>query len=163
MSNHPVTVNIGKADMLTRLEDAMIARLKATTGGIFSIIEPFNDSIENFEFLSVHEAAVFTLFNGSSYSGVEDAPTSAYSPRRTINWQIFVLVRSLRNARDGAVSSNAAVRLALQGQSLVGATPLVPVSDRLDARIDGGWRFVMEFSHHIPALAAIQFEGGVRP
>ena len=149
-----------KPDMLTRIEDKMILTLKEQTGDIFNLIEPFDESAENYEFLSGHDAAVFTLFGGSTYSPNDDAPTSAYAPRRTIRWQVYILVRSLRNAREGSISSNKAieaVRLALQGQSLVGATPLLPISEKLDARIDNGWRWLIEFNHHIPAMADLRF------
>lgn len=153
-------------DMLTRLEDAIIQTLKQILPQEINRIETFNEEAEEYDFPQGDGAAVFVLYAGSSYGPNDDDTSSAYAPRRTLRWQIFVLVRSLNSKNNGAIGANhaiEAVRLALQGQSILGATPFLIQSDKLDARIDNGWRYVLEFTHHIPAISEIRFDPAAAP
>lgn len=147
-------------DMLTRLEAAILETLRARLPQSLTRVEAFDESAENYDFPQGDGGAVFVLYAGSTYSPLDDQTSSAYAPRRTLHWQVFVLVRSLRGKNEGTIGANEAVeavRLALQGQSVVGATPFIILSDKLEARIENGWRWVLEFSHHIPAVADMRF------
>ena len=121
-------------DMLTHIEKAIIRTLKQQLPQQINRIEAFDDRAEEYDFPQGDGGAVFVLYTGSSYGPNDDAPSSAYAPRRTIRWQVYVLVRSLRGKND-----------------------------KLDARIDGGWRYVLDFTHHIPAVADIRFDAAENP
>lgn len=148
------------SDMLSRIENEIIKTLKERLPQSLTRVEAFDESAENYDFPQGDGGAVFVLYAGSTYSPLDDQTSSAYAPRRTLHWQVFVLVRSLRGKNEGTIGANEAVeavRLALQGQSVVGATPFIILSDKLEARIENGWRWVLEFSHHIPAVADMRF------
>ncbi|MBI0177579.1 Gp37 family protein [Bartonella apis] len=155
-----------KPDMLTRIEDAIIKTLKAQLPQELNRVESFDENVENYDFPQGDGGAVFTLYAGSTYEAGDDKPTTAYATRRTLRWQLFILVRSLNGKNGGLISAHEAVeavRKTLQGQSVAGATPFQIISDKLDARIEGGWRWVMEFSHHIPSIAEIRRDTGHNP
>lgn len=150
-----------KADMISRIEDAMIDTLKKRLPQSLARIDAFDGAADNYDFSQADGSAVFVHYSGSTYSPGDDQMTNAYAPRRTLRWQVFVLVHAMKGKNDGEISANEAieaVRLALQGQSVVGATPFLIVSDKLDAQLEGGRRYVLEFTHHIPAIVESRFD-----
>lgn len=155
-----------KPDMLSRIEDAIITQLRTHLPQELNRVESFDETVEDYDFPQGDGGAVFTLYAGSNYESGDDKPTTAYAPRRTLRWQIFVLVRSLNGKNGGFIGAHEAVeavRKTLQGQSVVGATPFLILSDKLDARIESGWRWVMEFSHHVPMVAELRRNTGHQP
>ncbi|MCJ8142964.1 Gp37 family protein [Ancylobacter sp. A5.8] len=144
------------SNVITAIEDAMVARLMAKLPRTFRPAESFPDQAENFDFPVSNEAACYVRYDRSTYAGPDAEPRRAYAPMRTLSFEVIVLVRSLRGAQDGRVSSYdalEAVRLALQGQSFGGATAMAPAGDQLQARDAGVWRWAIRFTCRAPAVA----------
>lgn len=145
------------------IEGAIVARLKSRLPGRVARVEPFPDKPSQFDFSDREGAVVLVHYAGADYSPTGDTPRQAYSPRRTMKWQIVLLVRSLRGAEGGRIGAYDVldeVRRAVQGVSFAGATPMAPRREILDEEKDGVWRWTMEFSASIPALAEAQHEHG---
>ncbi|KAA6404488.1 Gp37 family protein [Candidatus Tokpelaia sp.] len=142
-------------NQLDRLQQAILARLVEKMPGRITHIAAFDEEAQKFDFQGL-QGALFVKYEGSSFTGDDTSPMRIYAPARVLTWSIYVLVRSLKGAQDGFIGANEVleeVRRALQGQSFCGATPCKVLSDRLDAQIEGGWRFVMQFSNSCPAPA----------
>jgi len=157
----PLAENIERAqargadNQIERLRAAIVARLTERLPGRVTPIAAFDDAANNFDFQGL-EAAVFVQYAGSQYSGDDTGPARIYAPARMLSWTIYALVRSLKGSEAGIISASALleeIRLALQGQSFAGATPMRINADRLDAQIEGGWRYIMEFTNSCPAPA----------
>ncbi|MFG1409509.1 Gp37 family protein [Xanthobacter sp. VTT E-85241] len=143
-----------------QVEDEIIARLKERLPGRIGRIEPFPDRPSDFDFPDREAAVVLVHFTGADYAPAE-GPRGAYSPRRTLKWSVVLLVRSLRGAEGGRIGAYEAldeIRRALQGVSFAGATAMVPKRETLDEEKAGVWRWALEFTCAIPAVAEAQFE-----
>lgn len=145
-----------------RQEDAILARLKERLPGRIVRIEPFPDRPDAFDFPEREAAAVFVHFAGGDYSATGDGgPRAAYSARRTLKWHVVLLVRSLRGAEGGRIGAYEAleeIRCALQGVSFAGATAMIPKRELLDEQKGGVWRWTLECTNAIPAIAEAQFD-----
>lgn len=147
------------------IEGAIVERLKERLPGRVGRIEPFPDKPSDFDFPAREGAAVLVHYAGADYGPTGDTPRHAYSPRRTMKWHIVVLVRSLRAAEGGRLGAYEVldeIRRALQGVSLAGATPMAPRREVLDEEKAGIWRWTLEFSASIPAIAEAQHDHGSR-
>ncbi|HEY9212063.1 MAG TPA: Gp37 family protein [Ancylobacter sp.] len=149
---------------ITDIEDGMVARLKERLPRRIARIESFPDDPTKYDFPDRDAAACFVRYDRSGYSASGGGPREAYSPIRTLTFEVALLVRSLRGTNDGAIGSYDAledIRRALQGQSFAGATAMVPVSDELQEQKASVWRWGFKFTCQIPAIAVADF--GERP
>lgn len=143
------------------VEAAIVARLKERLPGRVSRIESFPDRPEQYDFPDTDTAAAFVYFEGADYAPTSDSPRAVYSPRRTCRWRIILLVRSLNGAEGGVIGAYEAleeIRLALQGQSFAGATAMMSRREALEEQRAGVWRWSMEFTNALPAIAEAEFE-----
>lgn len=138
---------------IERMENALVARLKARLPGSVALIDLFPDKFDRFE-MPQHGAAVFVSYAGSSFGPKGDSPREAYAPREDMKFHIVLLVRNLRSASDSAAYDLLSeIRRALHGHSFVGATPLIPGRTWLDAQAEGVWRWAVEFTASVPCIA----------
>ena len=155
-----VQMNNRPASQPERLQAAIVARLAEKMPGRVETVAAFDDTANEFDFQG-RQAAVFVSYAGSRYTGDETGPARIHAPARVLNWDIYVLVRSLKGAQAGSIGAFEVleeVRHALQGQVFCGATAMKVLCDRLDAQVEGGWRWVVQFSHSCPAPARMELQ-----
>lgn len=144
-------------NVLERIEAAIVARLAEQMPGRIDRIEAFSDLAADYDFGQKDRAAIFVQLSSSAYSASDDAAAiRVYAPHRTLTWSIYLLVRSIKGAQAGSLGSYEGIeeiRCALQGVSFCGATAMRPLGETLDAQVEGGWRWKLQFSNSIPAVS----------
>ena len=153
-------------NMITAIEDAMLAALKDQLPRTVTRIDVFPDDPEAFDFPEADTAACFLRYDRSTYAGADNEPRRAYAPTRTLTYEVVVLVRSMRGADGGRIGAHdalEAVRLALQGRSFAGATAMALAGDELQQQKGSVWRWAMRFTCRVPAVARSVAGAGDRP
>lgn len=136
------------ASRYDRLLDAVMDRLKAGLPARVDISR-FPSRAEDYDFAG-HDAAVLVICTESTIGRASTPVTAALIETLTI--VCAVLVRSLDGAH-GAPALLEDVRLALQGQSLAGATAMQPLGFRLADQGEGAFQFDISFETRLPAVA----------
>lgn len=144
-----------------KTEHAILEHLRDRLPKRVTRIDSFPDNPGDYDFPQSEQAVVFIRYTGSDYSPAGDNLRDIYAPHQTVKIQIVFLVRSLRQSDRGIIGAYELldeIRRALHGRSFCGSTPMVPKRDFLDGEHEGVWRWAMEFTLTVPAIAEAQRE-----
>ena len=144
------------------IEQAILARLQAQIIGVE--VEAFPDEPENYQ-LKHGAGAVLVRYTGSRFDRHE--PTDVVIQDQTVTIELAVLMRSLRRHDAGILPMLDAVRAALTGYRIPGASTLTPTKEEFVSYDQGVWRYdvTMECTtvhHEVPReRGLIEFVEGV--
>lgn len=120
------------------VEQAIIDRLTTQIEGVE--IEAFPDAPENYQ-LKHSAGAVLVRYTGSRFDRHE--PTDVVIQDQTITIELALLMRSLRRHDAGILPMLDAVRAALTGYRIPGASALAPTKEEFVSYDQGVWQYVV--------------------
>lgn len=147
LATQAVSKRIRAKTILSKIEDAIIARLKEDLP-MWVDVEAWPENPRDYDFAN-KDGVALVHYSGSRFVEPQGQSTNQ---KRGMSWAIVLKTRSL-NGELGAYDVLEDIRQALQGQSFEGGGPLRMVSDDLVSEEDGVWQWQIIVALPIDAVA----------